>query len=155
MSYRITGLPLESFTPLFALSDTELAARDACRVVADKRPGYPCRVTLEDADPGERLILLSYEHQPAASPYRSAGPIFVRETATATFDQCDIIPEVLRTRLLSVRAYDDSDMMIDAGTVDGAQLEPVIVRLFDNPAVAYVHIHNAKPGCYAAKAVRA
>ena len=26
-------------------------------MVADSKPGFPCRVTLEDAEPGERLIL--------------------------------------------------------------------------------------------------
>ena len=155
MSYRITGLPLESFAPLFALSDAELAARGARRVVADTRPGFPCRITLEDAEPGERLILLAFEHQPTASPYRSAGPIFVRESATAAFDRRDAIPEVLHTRLLSVRAYDDADMMVDAEVVDGAEIEPLIIRLFDNPEIAYLHIHNARRGCYAAKAVRA
>ena len=155
MSYRIIGLPLDRFAPLFALSDAELAVRGASRVVADRHPGFPCRVTLEDAEPGERLLLLSYEHQPAASPYRSAGPIFVRETAAATFDRPGTVPPALRTRLLSVRAYDEADMMIDAEVVDGADLDPLLTDLLASPAVAYLHIHNAKRGCFAAQAVRA
>ena len=64
--YRISGLPLADFAPLFGLDDAALKERGAMRVVAANKPGYPCRVTLEDAEPGETLILLNYEHQAAA-----------------------------------------------------------------------------------------
>ncbi|HYJ36461.1 MAG TPA: DUF1203 domain-containing protein, partial [Rhizomicrobium sp.] len=79
MPFRYTGLDAGQFLSLFALSDAELAARGIQRVTADKKPGFPCRVSLEDAAPGETLLLLPFEQQPAASPYRSSGPIFVRE----------------------------------------------------------------------------
>lgn len=53
MPFRITGLSPESFQPLFGLSGAALAARGVIRQIADKRPGFPCRITLEDAEPGE------------------------------------------------------------------------------------------------------
>jgi hypothetical protein len=125
------------------------------RMIADEKPGYPCRVSLEDAEPGERLILLPFEHQPAHSPYRAAGPIFVRETAHATFDRADELPPVLVGRMLSVRAYDSDGSMVDADVVDGVAVETLLARLFDRADTSYVHVHFARRGCYACRVERA
>ena len=46
-------------------------------------------------------------------------------------------------------------MMVDAEIASGDALEPVIARMFDVPAVAYIHAHNAGRGCYAARIDRA
>lgn len=148
MSFRFKGLPVEPFRPFFAMSDAELAARDIRRMVADEKPGFPCRVTLEDAEPGERVLLLSYPHQPVHSPYKATGPIFVRENARATTDGT-AIPPVLRDRLLSLRAYDPAGMMVDADIIDGNQVEDLLARLFAREDVETVHIHNARRGCFA------
>lgn len=155
MNFQITGLPLKQFAPLFALSDEELARHDAVRVIADKRPGFPCRISLQDAAIGERLILLNYEHLPVASPYRSRHAIFVSESATEVHLAAGEVPEQLRSRLLSVRAFDARDMMQSAEIAPGTALESLIDQLFSNPEVAYLHIHNAKRGCYAARVDRA
>src|SRR5215813_8669360 len=106
MSFRAVGLDLSQFEPLFALDNAALAARGMRRMTADAKPGFPCRVSLEDAEPGERLILLPFEHQDADSPYRSSGAIFVRERAAQAFDQVGVVPPVLRGRMLSLRGYD-------------------------------------------------
>ena len=106
MDYIVKGLPLEPFAPLFGLDDASLAERGIVRMTADAKPGFPCRVTLEDAEPGETLLLLNWRHLDADTPYRSDGPIFVRESATAARELRNAIPEQQRTRLLSVRAYD-------------------------------------------------
>jgi hypothetical protein len=155
MSFRISGLPASQFAPLFPLSDEELAHHDAVRVVADQHPGFPCRVSLKDAEIGERLLLLNYEHLPVASPYRSRHAIYVRESATDARLAVDEVPEQLRIRLLSVRAFDARGMMKAADVTAGTTLETVIEQLFADPAVEYLHIHNAKPGCYAARVDRA
>ena len=155
MSYTISGLPLELFTPLFRLRDEELARRGISRVVVDAKPGFPCRITLRFAEIGERVFLLNFEHQPANTPYRSTHAIFVRETATETARFVDCIPEALCVRPLSVRAFDADGMMIDADVVDGAQLQPLIERFFADPGAAYLHVHYAKRGCYAARVDRA
>ncbi len=112
MSFRIHALPVESFAPLFALSDPELRARDIRRVVADGRPVYPCRVSLQDADEGDRLLLLPYDHHRVDTPYRASGPIYVREAATQASPGVGEVPALLRTRLLSLRAYDARGMMV-------------------------------------------
>jgi hypothetical protein len=151
MSFRITGLPAETFAPLYALSDEELAARGAVRRIADDhRPGSPCRVSLTDAEPGDELILVNYEHHPVASPYRMRFAIFVRK-GEETFDTIDRVPEQLRIRTLAVRAFDEEAMMVGRELVDGRKLEVAVERLFTNPKAAYLHIHFAAPGCYAAR----
>jgi hypothetical protein len=155
MSFQITGLRRATFAFLFALTDAELAARNAVRMVADKRPGFPCRVSLRDAEPGESVLLVNYEHLAVASPYRSRHAIFVRENAVDARLDVDEIPEALETRLLSVRAFDRAGMMIDADVMQGSELVPAISRMLDKSAVDYLHVHNAKPGCFAARVDRA
>lgn len=155
MSFRVSGLAAAPFQRLFALSDEVLAARGVCRTIADEKPGFPCRVSLEDANPGERLLLLPYEHQPAHSPYRASGPIFVREQAGEVFDRVGEIPPVLRNRLLSLRAYDGEGMMLDADVIEGGEVECLIARLFTNARVQTIHAHFARRGCYACRIGRA
>lgn len=154
MSFRAVGLSAAPFDALFALDDEALAARGMRRVIADSKPGYPCRVSLEDAEPGETLILLPFEHQTAHSPYRASGPIFVRQAAREAFDAVGIVPPVLRGRMLSLRAYDGSGDMVDAEVVDGGEVEEVIARLFARDEVSTIHVHNAKRGCYACRIER-
>ena len=155
MHFRIRGLPAEEFAPLFALSDAELALQGAVRRVADARePGYPCRVSLTDSQPGDELILLNYEHHAVASPYRMRFAIFVRK-GEETFDAIDQVPEQLRKRMLAVRAFDADAMMVGFELTDGQKLENALARLFADPRAAYLHVHFAAPGCYAARIERA
>jgi len=155
MTYRITGLSPEPFQHLFGLTDDELAELGVKRYVVDKKPGFPDRVSMRDLEPGERALLLNHLSQPAATPYRATHAIFVREGATRAYDAVDEVPEVMRARLLSLRAFDAEGMMIDADVAEGAAVEPLIARLFANPAVSYIHAHNAKRGCYAGRIDRA
>jgi hypothetical protein len=156
MSFRISSLPVEPFAPLFGLSDEALLKHGARRAVADSKPGFPCRVTLADAEPGESLILLNYQHlTEESSPYRAKGPIFVRESAKGGATLVDEVPDYLARRILSVRAYDKDGMMIDADVVDGKELAPMIDKLLKLDGVDYLHAHFAKRGCYAARIDRA
>jgi hypothetical protein len=152
MSFRLSGLPLDPFRPLFRLSDEALARIGVRRIAAE--PSFPCRVTLEDAELGEPVLLLHFEHQPAPSPFRASGPIFVRERAQET-RTLDRIPDSFRPRLFSARAYDAAGMMIDAEVAEGAGLERVIERRLAVPAAAYLHLHFARRGCYACRVDRA
>jgi hypothetical protein len=155
MAFRITGLSPEPFQHLFGLPDDELAKHGAKRYVADEVPGFPCRIEMRDAELGETLLLLNHTCQPADTPYRASHAIFVREGATETYNQRDQVPEVMRGRPLSLRAYDAAGMMLDADLVDGANIEPLIAQMFANPSVAYIHVHNAKRGCYSGRVDRA
>ena len=155
MSFRITGLDPAPFRPLFDLDDDALAARNMRRVRAETPHAAPCRVSLEDAEPGEELILLNYEHQPMDSPFRSMGPIFVRKAAVAPWDAVDEIPPVVARRPISARGYDRDGMMLEGELVEGAQVAPLIQRWFENPAVEEIHLHYARRGCFGAVARRA
>jgi hypothetical protein len=155
MNFKITGLSAAPFQHLFGLSDQALAELGVERHVADKKPAFPDRIELRDAEIGETLLLLNYIHQPANTPYHASHAIFVLEGATATYDRSNEIPEALRLRTLSLRAFDNSHRMIDADLVEGQQLEGAIARLLSVPDVAYIHSHYAKRGCYAARIERA
>ena len=152
MIYRFKGLDSQKFAPLFALSGDELAAHGFARMTVDEKPGFPCRISLADAEPGEAVLLVNFEHQPAHTPYRASGPIFVRENADA-FDGTEV-PPALRVRLLSLRAYDRAGMMVDADVVEGCEIETLLERLFARDDTDYVHAHYAKRGCFAARVER-
>jgi len=152
MHFRIQGLPAEKFTPLFALSEDELRQHGAVRQIADGP--RPCRISLTDAKPGDELILVNYEHHAVASPYRMRFAIYVR-AGEETFDAVDAVPEQLRKRMLAVRAFDGKAMMTGWELIDGVKLEAAIERLLADPRAAYLHVHFAAPGCYAARVERA
>lgn len=154
-SFRIRGLAPQPFQPLYGLSDAELQQRGVLRVAVTEPHTAPDRIELRDAEPGETVLLLNHEHLPVDSPYRSRHAIYVREGATQAFDAVDTVPEVMRRRLLSLRAFDAAGMMLDADVVEGTQAEPLIQRLLALPEVAYLHAHYARRGCYAARIERA
>ena len=153
-SFQLVGLPPQPFEPLFALSDSELAALGAVRVTAKEKPGHPCRVSLLDAEVGEELLLLSYAHQPAHSPYKASGPIYVRKGARQRILEPDEVPDYVRLRLMSARAYDDRHMIVSAGVCEGTDVAAEIERHFSNEQVRYIHLHNAKRGCFSCLVTR-
>jgi hypothetical protein len=153
MQFRISGLPAEPFQHLFALDDDALRRQGAIRRVAEDG-GYPCRISLTDAKAGDEVILVNYEHQDADTPYRSRHAVYVR-AGERRYDAVGEIPEQLRKRLLSVRAFDARGMMVSADVADGKELAPLIGKFFADGQVAYLHLHYARPGCYAARVDRA
>jgi Protein of unknown function (DUF1203) len=155
MQFQIQALPAHEFAAFFGASDEVLAERGVMRVVTDKSPGFPCRVSLRDASVGETLLLLNYEHQKAATPYRASHAIFVREHASQDQLAEGEIPLLFRHRLMSIRAFSDAGLMLDADVVEGVELEKPIAAMLENPEVGYLHLHYAKPGCYAARVNRA
>jgi hypothetical protein len=155
VSFQISALPKSTFEHLFKLPWAELAAFRAVRMVANKKPGFPCRVSLADAEIGEEVILVNHEHQTADSPYRASHAVFVRQIANEVKPDANEIPEMLRARVLSLRAFDKAGMMVMTNLTDGNALEQAINEMFENTSTAYIHIHFAGAGCYAARADRA
>jgi hypothetical protein len=151
MTFRITGLSPVPFRHLFGLSDEALADHGAMRYVAHESPGFPDRIELRDAKLGESLLLVNFEHQTAKTPYRSAHAIFVLEGSEETYDRVGEIPDVLSRRLLSLRGFSESGMLLHADVVEGQKLEAAISDFFKRSDVAYIHAHNARQGCYAAR----
>jgi hypothetical protein len=154
MSFQVNALPADSFQPLFAMTDEHLATVRASRMRVDTKPGFPCRISLADAEIGESVILLNFEHQQAESPFRSTHAIFVRENVEQAFPAAGMIPESIQSRLISIRGFDDKHFMINADVIDGSCLREMITDMFEDPKVAYLHLHYARPGCYAARVTR-
>ena len=154
MDFQVVGLPQSEVQSLYGRTDDDLARLGVRVVMASSNMGFPCRVSLRDADIGARMLLLNYEHQAAATPYRSTHAIYVQDGAAQAKVEINVVPDVLSRRLLSVRAFDASGMMVDADVVEGVDAAAVFVRLLSDPQAAYLHVHNAKRGCYAARVER-
>ena len=154
MDYRIRGLDPKPFLPLYGQSDDALRALGVLRMRVEEAFSSPDRIELRDAEPGETVLLLNHEYLAVDSPYRGRHAIFVREGATAAFDQINTVPACLRRRLLSLRAFDAQGMMVDADVVEGPLMESLLERLFENETVRFIQAHHARRGCYAARIER-
>jgi uncharacterized protein DUF1203 len=155
IAFRVLALAAEPFQPLYGLGDAALDALGATASIAHRSPGFPCRVSLRDAAIGERVILLNFEHLGGPTPYRSRHAIFVREGATSAAPDVNELPDYLGRRLLSVRAFDATDRMLGADVVEGCESRPLFERLLGMPATRFLHVHNAREGCYLARVERA
>jgi len=155
MTFQLHALAAEPYQDLSSCTDEELAARGILRLVVDGKPGYPCRVSLCDAEVGETVYAFTYMHHDVDSPYRSSGPIFVREGVATAKPGPNEIPLMFRHRLLSLRGYDEAAIMIAAEVVQGTALEEALERILGDPRVSYVHVHNAGPGCFDCRVDRA
>lgn len=155
MTFRIRGLSPDPFRRFYGLSDAALAAEGVVRHHVDEHPGYPDRITMQDLRPGDTALLLNYEQLPVASPYRSRHAIFVKEGAETPYEALDTVPEVMRRRIVALRGFDDRGFILDADLAEGDAIQPLILRLFHNPDIAWIHAHYAKRGCYAGLIERA
>jgi len=151
MQFRIRGLSAEPFQRFFGLPDAELQAQGIHRYIVDEKPGFPDRIELRDAEVGETVLLLNHVCLDAMTPYRASHAIFVREGASNTYDAVNQVPESMRCRLLSLRGYSSGAMMLEADVVEGTAIETVIEQIFAHPEVSYIHVHNARRGCYAGR----
>jgi hypothetical protein len=153
-SFQLVGIDHAPFESLFDLADEQLAERAARRCIADASPGYPCRISLEEAQSGEELLLLPYLHQPADSPYRSSGPIYIRRGVRQRSLPVGLVPSYVSSRVISVRAYNDAHMIVDASVCEGTAARNEIIKYFNRDDVAYIHLHNAKRGCFSCQVIR-
>ena len=154
MDFKISGIDPEPYRHLYGLSDAELKKHGALRYTVNTTPGFPDRIEMRDGAVGETMLLINYESQPAKTPYRATHAIFVREGAQTMYSEINTVPEVMALRVLSVRGFDVHGMLLDADVVGGHSLIPVIERLFENAAISYLHVHNAKQGCYSGRVDR-
>ena len=155
-SFQLLALDAAPFQALFELPDAELRRRGMLRRIADAPATYPCRVSLQEADAGDDLLLLPFEHQPALSPYRASGPIFVRRGVQRRDGSPGELPPYVTKRQISLRAYDARHLIVDAAVAEGAEaIGREIRRLLGGATVEYLHLHNARRGCDSCKVVRA
>lgn len=129
-----------------------LRSRGGPQYLVDEHPGYPCRQCLRDAEVGSTVILVSHDPFAVTSPYRSASPVFIHRDDCGSpepVDDTTDLPDQLTRRQLSVRAFDDAAMMLDAAHIGGSELGPTIERMFADPQVVELHVHNSPRGCWA------
>jgi hypothetical protein len=153
-NFKLVALDQNQFASLFSLNENELAAKGMRKMIVDEFPGFPCRVSLADAEMGEEVMLLNYEHHDVNSPYRADGPIFVRKIGQTATPEINEIPKMFNHRLLSIRGFNNEATMIFADVTSGEQLKEKLMHILENQAIVYLHIHNARLGCYNCKVER-
>ena len=154
MAYRIEGLAPRAFASLFGMTDDELAALGAMRVTADAPGSFPCRVTLEDAEPGEELVLLNHVSHDVTGPFRTTYGIYVRKAAQEAACFTDSAPPMLDRRTLGLRGFDEAGMLRGALLAMPGTADALIRELLDRPEIATIHAHNAAYGCFLARIER-
>jgi len=154
MSYHISGIHPARFASLVGAAAEQLARHGVTRVTADVNPGFPCRVTLTDAEPGETLLLMNYVSHDVATPFRSSYAIYISERARHAATYVGSIPPALDRRPIALRAFDRGAMLHTAALAAPGQADAAIRTLFEDPAIAYIHAHYAAPGCFAATVQR-
>ena len=153
---------METTTTIYTIQALDADVADALRarggrvLRVDANPGWPCRQCLCDIDVGDEALLVSYDPFEAGSTsaYHSASPIFLHCRACATAAPTADAPTQLTSRLLSVRAFDADDQMVHARFVAGSTLDATLAELFADAGVTFAHVHNAGPGCFAARVIR-
>lgn len=153
-AWYLSGLDHRPFQPLFETHDSRLAALGIQRRWAGDAGGHPCRISLSDPPGGSELLLLSHVHLPLHSPYRASGPIFVQRGVTRCVLPPGEVPPYVERRTISVRAYDRAALMLGAQICAGTDVAVRLDALFDDPAVAFVHLHNAAHGCFSCQVDR-
>lgn len=148
MNFQITALDHTQFESMFRLSDEELLDIGGIKMNVDEKPGFPCRVSLEDANIGEEVILVPFEHHRTNSPYQAKGPIFIRKGLKQKKLEVNEIPKMLEHRLLSFRGYNNEGIMKSAKTGEGKETKKIIREIFENKEIQYIQIHNSSPGCF-------
>lgn len=113
-------------------------------------PGFPCRHCLQLGEPGEAMLLGSYDLPHPQGVYWTPSPIFLHARDCAPFDAAnEIAPTVLANGIVSVRAYDAAELCLyDLGAIsEGHAVAPLLDRALADPRTHFVNIHTARPGC--------
>ena len=111
--------------------------------------GAPCRHCLRLADAGEPVLLGSYDLPGPRGIYWTPSPIFLHAGPCRRFEAADTVAPIIRSRLVSVRAYDADEMCLyDLGqVVEGWEVDAPLSRALDDPRTRFVNVHTARPGC--------
>jgi len=147
--YHIQGLDPAAF------ADSEaLIAAGAIRMTADRPNAFPCRVTLEDVEPGANVLLLNFVSADVPTPFRASHAIYIREGAEAASHFVDAVPPFLARRTISLRGFDAAGMIRAAALATSGEADTGIRRLLEDKEIAHVDIHAAAWGCFLARAER-
>lgn len=154
MAYQITGLSPELAKPFQDATAEELSVLGAVQMTATSNPGFPCRISLEDAEVGEQVVLFHHTSHDVDSPYRSSYAIFARTGLTAAAQFTDAVPPVFESRTLAMRAFGKDAMLKTASLALPGDADRSIRQLFELAELAYIDVHNAAHGCFVARVER-
>ncbi|WP_340586635.1 DUF1203 domain-containing protein [Erythrobacter alti] len=154
MTYCISGLDPAQFASYFGLDDKALEDHRARRMTATSGTGFPCRVSLHDAEEGEELLLINHVNHDVETPYRNAFAIYVRANAGEAARFVDEVPPVMQGRPIALRGYTVGGMLEAAELAMPDKADETIRQMLDNPQIAYIDAHNAAYGCFAARVTR-
>jgi len=118
---------------------------------------YPCRHCLREASASSGMLLLSYQTPKPKSVYGQPTAIFMCVADCERFREPDAIPDIVRNRLVSFRAFRSDGLMIyDANEiVEGNEHIAAVRRILARDDVAYINAHTAKAGCHLCHVERA
>ncbi|MGH9746894.1 MAG: DUF1203 domain-containing protein [Candidatus Acidiferrales bacterium] len=115
----------------------------------------PCRQCLRTFEVGqERRILFTYNPFDGVDPYPSPGPIFVHETPCATYSAANEFPDTLRALPLMLEGYGRNRWIAAREKIDDGAAEAAIAKIFQDPAVEYIHVRHGEAGCFIAHVAR-
>jgi len=154
MSFQVHALSESTFAKYLTLSAQELHERKSKRVVVDEHPGFCCRVSLEDVPVGETVLLANYQHLTHESPYQASHAVYVNPHAKQVKLAENELPESVLSRLIAIRGFSDAGILLDAEVIDGPKVALTIEKIFANRQVDFIHLHNAKFGCFSASVTR-
>ncbi|WP_417623241.1 DUF1203 domain-containing protein [Paremcibacter congregatus] len=153
MSFIFNALDDREFSHLYGLSDAELAAQGVVTRIADS-PSFPCRVTLEGARIGERVLLLNHTHLDVNSPYRASYAIYVRDGAKTRRLAPGELPDYLQNAQIALRAFDQKALLVAYKLTPGSEAHDHLDEMLAQPEVTHVDVHFAGPGCYFGRVTR-
>ena len=154
MTYRVRGIDPAQFESRFAMDEPALAAALSQRLTASADGRYPCRVSLEDAAPGEALLLTSFTNHAVDTPYRNTFAIYVRKGAIEPAEFVDRVPPVLQGRPIALRGYTARGTLHRAALALADDVDASVRGLLADGRIAYIDAHNAAHGCFAARIER-
>lgn len=145
---RFRCIPIDTATAArFRTSETDDCGNPIIRRIS--QGGEPCRHCLRGAEPGEQMLLLSWHLPRPRGIYWTPSPIFLHAKPCLAWAESDVIPPIVRERLISLRAYDAEGMCLyDLGHVsEGNAADVPLARALADARVEFINVHTAKPGC--------
>lgn len=155
--FRCVPIPTET-ADRFRRSGVDDRGNALRHVEASDTDGFPCRHCLRFAEPGETLLLGSYNLPRPLGIYWTPSPVFLHAEACPRFTaENTVAPIIKHGALVSVRAYDEADQCIyDLGQVcAGAEVTAPLVRAISDTRTAFLNVHTARPGCLLSRVERA
>ena len=153
--FRCVPIPTETAARWRASGEDDFG--NALRRSISPGTGAPCRHCLQNIAKGEAALLGSYHLSGPTGIYWTPSPIFLHEQDCPAYTGENELAPIIRTSLVSVRAYDANQMVLyDLGQVaEGPDADAPLARALADPRTSFINIHTAKPGCLLTRIERA